>query len=138
MPDTRTKAIEGKVASVLNRRELVINRGSKQGVTRGMQFEIIEAIAEFLDPDTRDSLGGIERTKLRVRISDVQTLFSIARTYETYRVNESQSGFTLGSRVITKIKTISTTSSADFSDTAYERTAVFVSVGDKAVQMVSN
>lgn len=137
MPEIGSAAIEGRVAKVLNKREVVVNRGSAHGVERGMQFGIIEESEQFIDPETNEPLGAITRTKIRVRVSDVQPRFSIARTYETYQVNEPQSYVTLGLRMITKVKTISAHRD-DFSDTSYERTESYVNVGDKVVQIVDN
>ena len=134
MQSTQVGTIEGKVAKVLNKRELVINRGADYGVKSGMIFEVIEESEQFLDPDTNEPLGGIIRPKVRVIVSDVQPRFSIARTYETYQVSEPSSMFSLDLRKITKVKTISEYTD-DFSDTAYERAQSFVKIGDKVVQM---
>ena len=35
-------AIEGKVATILNERDLVINKGSSSGVAEGMKFGVME------------------------------------------------------------------------------------------------
>lgn len=127
--------VEGKVAKVLNKRELVINRGSQDGVKDGMRFEVIEESEEFIDPETMESLGAITRPKIRVMVTDVQPRFSIARTYETYRVSEGSSAIIdFGGRIVTKVKTISEHDDG-FSDVAYERSRSLVRVGDKVVQM---
>ena len=128
-------AIEGKVAKVLNKRELVINRGAQDGVKDGMRFEVFEESEEFIDPETMESLGAITRSKIRVMVTDVQPRFSIARTYETYQVSEGASSIIhLGGRILTKVKTISEHDDG-FSDISYERSRSVVRVGDKVVQM---
>ena len=76
--------LEGKIAQILNDRELVINRGSKDGVESGMKFKIVENLI-ILDPDTDAQLGSIERENIRVKVIDVQPAFSIAHTYQTYQ-----------------------------------------------------
>ena len=48
--------IRGKVARVLSDRELVVNIGAADGVTYGMQFDIIETVL-VKDPDTSTLLG---------------------------------------------------------------------------------
>ena len=128
------KAIEGKVAEVLNQRELVINRGSEHGVESGMRFEVIEESEEFHDPDTDEVLGSITRSKIRVRVSDVQPRFSIARTYETYQVREPSSWLSVVPRTLTKVKTISK-HDEEYPDSAYERAQSLVEIGDKVVQI---
>ena len=47
-----TEPIRGKVARILNSREMVINVGSDSGVAVGMRFEVMDAKGEdILDPD---------------------------------------------------------------------------------------
>lgn len=75
-------AVEGKVAKVLNDREVVINRGKDHGVKLGTRFKIIETV-EIPDPDTGDVIGTITREKIRFKVVYIQSSMSIARTYET-------------------------------------------------------
>ena len=84
--------IEGKVAAIINSRELAINRGEKHGVFVGMRFAVFDTSAGVIsDPDTGDELGLVEAIKVRVEVVEVQELFSVAQTYE------SVGGTTLGS-----------------------------------------
>jgi hypothetical protein len=83
----RESALVGKVAQILNARELVINIGANHGVLRGMRFRVMARPGqEILDPDTGASLGRLEREKLRVEVVDVMPLMAIGKTYETRRV----------------------------------------------------
>lgn len=76
--------IEGKVAQVLNTRELAINRGRKDGVKVGMKFAVLaETPLELKDPETGAVLGVIDREKVRVSATEVHDAFAICRTYET-------------------------------------------------------
>jgi len=78
-----TKPIEGKVASVLNERELAINIGVEQGVKEGMKFKVLaEKPTEILDPETGEILGELDREKVRVRVLEVREKFSVCRTYK--------------------------------------------------------
>ena len=77
--------IEGKIAKILNTRELVINRGTNHGVRPGMAFAVLEQQFGIVDPDTQEPLGNLDREKVRVRVSETHPKFSLARTYETYR-----------------------------------------------------
>jgi hypothetical protein len=83
--------IEGKVAAILNDRELVINKGETSGVKSGMIFGVLEE-KEVQDPDTKEELGLIEIVKIRVKVVDVKPKMSICRTYETYHFNLGGSG----------------------------------------------
>ena len=82
--------LEGKVAAVLNERELVINIGDKNGVEIGMKFKVLtEKPAKILDPDTKDELGMVDREKVRVEVVEIQKKLSVCRTYKTYVVGGS-------------------------------------------------
>lgn len=92
-----TEPIRGKVAKVLNSREIAINRGIANGVTVGMYFDVMEVgEADIKDPDTGDVLGSIERSKVRVQITHVQEKLSVASTYRSERVNFGGLGSSIG------------------------------------------
>lgn len=91
------KEIRGSVAKVLNSTQVVINRGSAEGVTIDTIFEILDKNAtEIKDPETGKLLGSIDRPKIRVRVVIVEERLSIAETYITRRVNRGGSGTSLG------------------------------------------
>jgi hypothetical protein len=78
--------ITGSVAALINERELVINRGEDQGVTKGMRFRVLTSNdVEVMDPETGESLGNIVRIKVRVEATQVWEKMAICRTYETVR-----------------------------------------------------
>ncbi len=81
-----TKPIRGKVARVLNAREIAINVGTAKGVTVGMYFDVMGTYNEIEDPDTREVLGSLERLKVRVKITQVQEKLSLATTYRKEQV----------------------------------------------------
>lgn len=92
-----TEVIRGKVARVLNSRELVINRGRVNGVKNGMRFAILESSGGVIeDPDTGEELGTVQRPKIQVEVSQVGERASIARTYRSRTVNVGGSGYTMG------------------------------------------
>src|SRR4051794_17442712 len=75
--------LEGRVAEVLNERELVVNIGSTAGVKRGMRFAVLAATALVVrDPDTGAELGTIDREKIRVEATEVEPRFAVCATYE--------------------------------------------------------
>ena len=78
------KKIYGKVARVLNSRELALNVGQEHGVENDMLFDIFpRSRDDITDPDTNAALGSIYRPKVRVKVTKVEQRFSIARTYQT-------------------------------------------------------
>jgi len=96
--NTPSKPSEGKVAAILNARELVISIGSAQGVGLGMRFKVLaETPVEVTDPDTGKSLGVIDREKVRVQAVQVQEHLAVCKTYQTYRIgSHSYLGSMLG------------------------------------------
>lgn len=80
--------IRGKIAKILNSRELAINIGASHGVQVGMYFDVMDQEHENLsDPVTGEILGSIERPKVRVKVILVQDRFALASTYRAKRVN---------------------------------------------------
>lgn len=80
--------IIGKVARILSDEEVVLNVGSEDGVTQGMEF-VVFSVSEgdrIIDPETGDDLGAIETTKGRVKVRHVQNRISRARAL-TYQVS---------------------------------------------------
>lgn len=78
--------IEGRVASILNERDLVINRGSSDGVLEGMLFMVNQPNVPIRDPESGLALGELTREKIKVRVIEVHDKFSVAKTYETYNI----------------------------------------------------
>ena len=80
--------IHGKVARILNARELVLNIGSEHGVKIGMLFDVLDRKGEDIkDPDTGEVLGSLQRPKVRVKIVSIQEKLSVASTYKSKEVN---------------------------------------------------
>ena len=77
--------IEGRVAQVLNTRELVINRGSEHGVKEGMVFAVMSSSGVGItDPETGESLGDVPLVKVAVRATRVLPRMTVARTFRQY------------------------------------------------------
>ncbi|MEZ5126799.1 MAG: hypothetical protein R2826_11265 [Thermoleophilia bacterium] len=76
--------IRGKVARLLNARELALNIGSDQGVVPGMRFAVLNPRGEDItDPDTGETLGSVEVQKVLVEATRVEPRVCVARTYRT-------------------------------------------------------
>ena len=80
--------IEGLVATIIDTRRLALNIGSKQGVKKGMVFEIYsKQTITIKDPETNDVLGDVDIPKTQVQITDVKEGFSVAQTFKKKNVN---------------------------------------------------
>ena len=137
-----TDLIRGKVARILNSREIAINVGSDDGVSTGMYFDVMDRNHEDIrDPDTQEILGSIQRPKIRVKITMVQEKLSLATTYKTRQVNVggAEMGFAGLSRAlmppkwITKYETLKTEEKT-WEDLGEQKS--FVKTGDPVVQVI--
>jgi hypothetical protein len=80
--ETPKARLEGRVASILNARELVINIGSDGGVERGQKFAVLAATPiRVKDPASGAILDEIDREKIRVEAHEVRAKITICRTY---------------------------------------------------------
>jgi len=76
--------IKGKIAAILDRTTVVINRGSLDGVSKGLKFYIYTELGPFNDPDTGENLGTIPRVWGKVVVSTVADRLCLARTEYEY------------------------------------------------------
>ena len=136
--------IRGRVAKILNARELLINRGSADGVEVGMRFAVLDPEAENVkDPDTGDSLGSIFRPKVSVEVTEVEPHLSLAATYRKSTVNIGGGG-ALASSALSKlfeppnyVERYETFRSSEQTWEALPESQSFVKVGDPIVQVVA-
>ena len=124
--------IEGKVAKVLNSRELVFNKGASDGVETGMKFHV-QGMIDIVDPDSQEDLGSLARSKLEVEVVEVEPRFAIARSFETY---EAIPGLTA---TVEKLRAASGVRRPrrilSIPDDEYREDSVSVSIGDPVVQV---
>ncbi len=90
------QAIEGKIAEILSSYAVVINLGSKDGISEGDKFVIYQIGKEIVDPETNESLGKLEVHKGTVIAKVVQENMCIAETEGEY---EEERGFSIPSPV---------------------------------------
>ena len=122
--------IEGKVAKVLNR-ELIINKGTSDGVEQGMKFHV-QGTVEIVDPDSHENLGRIMRPKISVEIVEAELRFSIARTFETFdaALDPTAAVSLLTTAFQRRPRRIRVGSNSEF-----QEAVVGVSIGDPVVQI---
>ena len=75
--------VEGKVAKILGKGEIVVNRGRSHGVRTGMLFEIFSPEGEEVwDPDTGETLGTVEDVKAKAEVTEVKDNLAVARIFD--------------------------------------------------------
>lgn len=132
--------IEARVAQVMTARDLVLNKGSEDGVTVGMRFAILNRKgADIRDPDTDEILGSVELPKTFVKVVSTKPRLSIARTFREFKVPGgslwAMSAFSgLANPPRTEVETLKT-DEARLQDELDEHES-YVKIGDPAVQMV--
>jgi hypothetical protein len=125
--------ITGQVAQILNRRELVINRGSEHGVRKGMKFAVLNPRgASIVDPETREDLGSVPLAKVLVEAVRVQDRLSVCRTFKT---STYRSPFDLFGAVPKSSTTVETLRTVDkpYEEELDEKDS-YVKIGDQVVQ----
>lgn len=64
--------IRGKIAEIVTDRNVVINRGSQDGIESGMRFQVRLNIGIITDPeDPTNTLGELSFTKARLKVTTV-------------------------------------------------------------------
>lgn len=133
--------VRGKVAQILNSRELVINRGRDAGVRVGMRFAVIDTTGEGItDPDTGEQLGSLQRTKVQLEVTQVSDRMAVAKTYKLRRVNVGGSNYQLGNigslfapaRIVERPETLKV-EDAEWEPLTESRS--FVKIGDPVVEI---
>lgn len=126
--------IKGRVASILNERELVINIGIQHGVQKQMKFQVLAAEPiEVTDPQTREKLGTIDREKVRVAVTEVQDKFSICKTYRKFAA--SPLGL-LGAAFVTYGEKYETLKVGEPHPLPLSEEASYVKIGDRVIQLL--
>ena len=110
-----TQKIRGKVAKILTDRLLAVNVGSADGVKVGMFFDVHDRnTKQIIDPDTKETLGILERVKVRVQVIKSHEKFSLASTFHKTKINKGGSfevgpfsSFLMPAKWVTEYETLS-------------------------------
>jgi hypothetical protein len=136
--------ITGKVARILNDRDIALNIGTDQGVSIGMFFDVLDTAGEEIrDPETNELLGSVDRVKVRVKVTRVQEKLSVASTFEKVRVNIGGEGVGISTfssllmppKYVVKYKTLrlDETTRGEISESQS-----YVEIGDPVEQVLSS
>jgi hypothetical protein len=138
-----TGPIRGKVARILDTRNLVINLGANHGLVVGMYFDVLDPKGEDIrDPDTGEVLGSLDRPKVRVQVVKVEERLAVASTFKKKTINVGGRGglavtglaeMFLPPKHVTKYETLKTTEKT-WED--LEESDSFVKTGDPVVQVL--
>lgn len=133
---TPIETIRGKVAKILNSREVALNIGKEHGVNLGMVFEILTPVGdEIRDPDSGETLGEINLAKTRVKINHVDNRFSVATTYRSKRVDVGGTSLFQPPKWETRYETLKKQESFEGAAEPLDTWNSYVSAGDLVVQI---
>jgi hypothetical protein len=74
------KTIKGKIIRIIDTRTVIINLGTKDGITNDSYFNILGEPEEIIDPFTKDILGSVNIVKAKLKASQAYEKFTIATT----------------------------------------------------------
>lgn len=80
-----------KIISILDDTTVLINAGSREGITTNDSFDIIDPkVEKIIDPDTKELLDEISRFKQRIYVKETKEKYSICVSkYSSTTVNAS-------------------------------------------------
>lgn len=76
--------IKGKIIRILNKEQVIVDKGSNDGVVIGMKFGIIGISEDIIDPKTGDNLGKFEMYKQKLKVVALSEKISIMQSDEYY------------------------------------------------------
>jgi hypothetical protein len=91
MPNS-DQILDFKVAGIVDKYRVVINRGSNDGIEIGDRFLILSIGEELFDPDTSESLGCVEVIKGKGEVTHVQEKMATLQTTDTHEIKTRPSG----------------------------------------------
>lgn len=139
---SKSKLIRGKVARILNSRELALNIGSEHGVELDMRFDVLDAALEDIrDPDTGAAIGSVYRPKVRVKIVQIHEKISVASTYKSKSVNIGGTSIAAWANLFTAPKRVREYETLKTNESTWENLEEkdsYVATGDRVVQVLND
>lgn len=84
---SENEPIEGRVAGILTKRRLIMNKGEQDGIRPNMKFTVHRRRPIVVkDPETGEDLGILDPVKVRVQTMEVYDRFAICETYIRHEV----------------------------------------------------
>jgi len=72
--------VTGNIIRIIDRRTVIVNLGSKDGITDHSIFSIMGEPEQIIDSETEENLGEVTIVKSRVKASEIAEKFTIATT----------------------------------------------------------
>lgn len=121
--------VEGQVARILSSQELVLNKGTADGIVEGQYIAILPDGPEVLkDPVTGTVIGQLSHFKAALRVEQASENFSIAATYKMHSVNIGGRGMGGFRWNLEPQKWVDRVESFEFEDNSVDENEIEVSV----------
>lgn len=85
MADDNSQNKIWRVIKILDEYHVLVNAGTDDKINEGDLLKIIGTTGEIIDPETKESLGTLEKVKASVRVIHVQKNMCVAENVETYK-----------------------------------------------------
>lgn len=132
-----SEPLEAKVASIISDRELVLNKGSEDGVEIGMRFAVLLPNEfDIRDPDTNEVIGSVPLPKTFVKIVSMQEHIAKGRTFREFRTGGGGILASLSQGPTITHETISTDETLLLNELDWNERKVVL--GDRARQIVGD
>lgn len=84
MADSNSQNKTWRVVKIFDEYHVLINAGTDDKIKEGDLLKIFGTTEEIIDPETKKSLGTLEKIKASVRVIHVQKNMCVAENVETY------------------------------------------------------
>lgn len=80
-------SVHGRVAKIISDREVILNKGYKQGLFEGAYVTVTDPSTQSIkDPITGEELGDFKRITAVLRVAECTENLALAKTFRTKRV----------------------------------------------------
>ena len=84
MADDNSQNKIWRVIKIFDEYHVLVNAGADDEINEGDLLKILGTTGEIIDPETKESLGTLEKVKASVRVIHVQKNMCVAENVETY------------------------------------------------------
>ncbi|GAA1780721.1 hypothetical protein [Streptomonospora arabica] len=92
-----SEGLSGRIVRIVSNQEVLINKGTDDGVSVGEIFVVISSETEEVkDEATDEVLGKIRKVKIPLKVTEASERMSLLHTYRTVSVNVGGEGLGLG------------------------------------------
>lgn len=85
MADDNSQNKKWRVIKIFDEYHVLVNAGADDGINEGDLLKILGTTGKIIDPETKKSLGTLEKVKASVRVIHMQKNMCVAENVESYK-----------------------------------------------------